>query len=218
MKHETQSISRLQQNVDARLELEAAYIGLLLDAFKKAAEGGVHAEVVWRSDSQLRVRVHVLPIIHALLLDDPQQKSTMLVDGCPYCEGQVLTRRPDPPTLHRCNASLTPGPTQHLTSLAHSLRSQAHERSCLGRRHNARARIRDEPLIVQAQEAQRALDSGGGTDAELQVALARAKLQHAGLPVRPWPPPTPPLYNQPQGTYTVSTLITSIVTSLLRSH
>jgi hypothetical protein len=55
--HETQSVCRLPQNVDGRLELEVAYFNLLLDAFKEAAVGGIHAEVVWRSDSQICVQV-----------------------------------------------------------------------------------------------------------------------------------------------------------------
>ena len=76
---------------------------------------------------------------------------------------------------------------------------QGHERSCLGRCHTRRTRQRDQPLIEEAQEAQQALDCG--TDgAELRVELAKAKLKHAGLPLKPWPPPTPPLYSQPQGT------------------
>jgi hypothetical protein len=86
----TARISRRVANVRMRANYEHAIMRVVSDEFKAVALAGVRCRVAWsQADTTVR-QVRVLPRVHALLLDDPQQHTSLGVVG----SFSVYTRRP----------------------------------------------------------------------------------------------------------------------------
>ena len=70
---------------ESNTALDHAYFNTLFDGLCTAHERGVIAYQCWAANKRRLTRTVVLPSLHSLLEDDPQQKKTMCVSGCCFC-------------------------------------------------------------------------------------------------------------------------------------
>ena len=73
------------QSSSVNAAMEKAYFDKLFERLRQLRQVGLKVEACWHTDAPDPMPVMLLPALHALVEDDPQQKATCCCSGCVWC-------------------------------------------------------------------------------------------------------------------------------------